>query len=97
VAAGADNMGGSAAGRLTSTDVPRRKRRLGATGGTQTHTLTNAETPVTGFNTITSTAIGASVGGLGGIGLVYDVGSAGGGQAHLNVQPTLVLNYIIYT
>jgi microcystin-dependent protein len=43
--AGVDNMGGSAASRLTST-VLSASNTLGATGGTQTHTLTTAEMPV---------------------------------------------------
>ena len=40
--AGVDNMGGTAASRLTST-VLTASNTLGATGGTQTHTLTTAE------------------------------------------------------
>jgi microcystin-dependent protein len=40
--AGVDNMGGSAASRLTST-VLSASNTLGATGGTQTHTLTTAQ------------------------------------------------------
>ena len=40
--AGVDNMGGTAASRLTST-VLSASNTLGATGGTQTHTLTTAE------------------------------------------------------
>ena len=43
--AGVDNMGGSAASRLTST-VLTASNTLGATGGTQTHTLTEAQMPV---------------------------------------------------
>jgi microcystin-dependent protein len=45
VTAGLDNMGGSAASRLTST-VLTASNTLGATGGTQTHTLTEAQMPV---------------------------------------------------
>jgi microcystin-dependent protein len=44
VPAGVDNMGGSAASRLTST-VLTASNTLGATGGTQTHTLTEAQMP----------------------------------------------------
>ena len=40
--AGVDNMGGTAASRLTST-VLTASNTLGATGGTQTHTMTSAE------------------------------------------------------
>lgn len=42
--AGVDNMGGSAASRLTST-VLSASNTLGATGGTETHTLTSAQMP----------------------------------------------------
>ena len=42
--AGVDNMGGSAASRLTST-VLTASNTLGATGGTQTHTMSSAEMP----------------------------------------------------
>jgi microcystin-dependent protein len=44
VPAGVDNMGGSAASRLTST-VLTASNTLGASGGTQTHTLTEAQMP----------------------------------------------------
>jgi microcystin-dependent protein len=44
VTAGKDDMGGTAASRLTST-VLTASNTLGATGGTQTHTLTSAEMP----------------------------------------------------
>ena len=42
VPAGVDNMGGTAASRLTNT-VLTASNTLGATGGTQTHTLTEAQ------------------------------------------------------
>ena len=42
--AGVDNMGGTAASRLTST-VLSASNTLGATGGTQTHTMSSAEMP----------------------------------------------------
>ena len=97
VIAGLDNMGGTAAGRLTST-VLTASNTLGATGGTQTHTLTTPEIP-SHQHTVPTTK--STVGGTG----VYfgqgaDVqgqnsGFTGGGGAHLNTQPTLVLNYIV--
>jgi microcystin-dependent protein len=43
--AGKDDMGGTAASRLTAT-VLSAANTLGATGGTQTHTMTSAEMPV---------------------------------------------------
>lgn len=45
VPAGDDNMGGSAASRLTGTVMTPDGNTLGGTGGTQTHTLTSAQMP----------------------------------------------------
>ena len=127
VAAGKDDMGGSAASRLTST-VLSASNTLGATGGAQTVTLTSSEMP---SHTHTQDAHGHIVsansfagdlqivmGPLGGDGNKYGVADSttdissntaviyarnttatnqntGGGGAHTNTQPTLVLNYII--
>jgi len=102
VAAGADNMGGSAAGRLTSTTMSPDGNTLGATGGTQTHTLITAEMP-SHTHALSDSYPGVNTGGSwqnqgGGYGgSIASIGSTGGGGAHLNVQPTLVLNYIIKT
>ena len=138
VPAGVDNMGGSAASRLTST-VLTASNTLGATGGTQTHTLTTAELashnhtqdshnhsqnshghgfgPGQDFGT----DFGGNAGGSATFRLAvaavntttyqgaYSVTAntatniaatatnqaTGGGGAHTNTQPTLVLNYII--
>jgi microcystin-dependent protein len=121
VVAGVDNMGGSAASRLTST-VLSASNTIGATGGTQTHTLTTTEMP---SHTHTQDAHGHAVDvvgggramqqtGFSGSGYVFNVDgvnnglrefvavsvtatnqNTGGGQAHNNVQPTMVMNYII--
>lgn len=45
VAAGKDNMGGASAGRITGAGAGFAGGTLGATGGSQTHTLTTAEMP----------------------------------------------------
>jgi len=102
VAAGADNMGGSAAGRLTSTTMSPDGNTLGATGGTQTHTLITAEMPAHTHDVPAQIPGGNDIGGGGAYlaaGLLNNgtSTSTGGGGAHLNVQPTPVLNYIIKT
>jgi microcystin-dependent protein len=116
VPAGLDNMGGSAASRLTAT-VLSAANTLGATGGTQTHTMTSAEMPT---HTHTQNAhahdftprwqgsagVGVNMSAPS-FGTPYGIGggyveaatatnqNTGGGGAHLNTQPTIVLNYII--
>ena len=103
VAAGADNMGGSAAGRLTSTTMSPDGNTLSATGGTQTHTLITAEMPAHTHSVPAQITSGNDIGGFGSAYLAAGLlnngtsTSTGGGGAHLNVQPTLVLNYIIKT
>lgn len=69
VPAGKDNMGGVAANRLTAATMTPNGNTLGATGGTQTHTLTQAQIPnyalpvtqptftTTGDNTTITTSI----------------------------------------
>ncbi len=104
VPAGLDNMGGTAASRLTST-VLSASNTLGATGGTQTHTLTSAQSGVPAHshqisvgNVSTFTGI---IGSTGHGGTVRDFANtdnntaANASQAHPITQPTIVLNYII--
>ena len=95
VSAGKDDMGGTAANRLTSGGSGITGTTLGASGGTQTHTLSTAEIPA---HTHTG---GIGVGGEqfigGGSSGSANTGSTGGGGAHQNTQPTLVLNKIIKT
>jgi microcystin-dependent protein len=145
--AGVDNMGGTAASRLTST-VLTASNTLGATGGTQTHTLDISQIPsvasathrhdfkfalndnyyqpsgtagamtgsgayrystgayqsssADGSVTDTRQDAGAETISSGSSGRYATIGdtqtpsaTAGGGTAHLNTQPTIVLNYII--
>lgn len=94
VIAGKDNMGGTTASRLTSGGSGITGTTLGVAGGTQTHTLTTTEMP---SHTHTGGVAGGS-GALvscGGSSLGGNTGSTGGGGAHQNTQPTLVLNKII--
>jgi microcystin-dependent protein len=118
VIAGQDDMGGSSANRLTNQTGGLDGDTLGATGGSETHTLTSAQMPAhTHTATVTdpghthttptndggSRADGASVtptnsDGVTGnatTGITVANSSTGGDGAHNNVQPTLILNYII--
>lgn len=86
---GKDNMGGTAANRLTTAGSGVNGLSLGATGGAETHTLTNAQLP--------SSAIGIGGSTIARGSTVSDLQLIGNGQAHNNTQPTIVLNYIIKT
>lgn len=97
VVAGQDDMGGTSANRLTGLAGGVDGDVLGGTGGLETHTLTTAQIPAH-----THTSFGASGSGSfypggspGSSGTSSNTGSTGGGGSHNNVQPTIVLNYII--
>lgn len=99
VVAGLDNMGGTAASRLTSTTITGGGDAPGEVGGSQTHTLTTSEMPSHSHDVIYQTGSGganalqwAAAVTQGTIGWTT---ATGGGAAHNNVQPTMVLNYII--
>jgi microcystin-dependent protein len=102
--AGKDDMGGTAASRLTST-VLTASNTLGATGGTQTHTLTAAQSGVPAhahaFAIGNVSNFAGIVGSTGHGGSIRDTGTtdnntaASAAQAHPITQPTIVLNYII--
>lgn len=96
VAAGTDNMGGTAASRLTTAGSGVNGVALGATGGGQTHTLTEAQIPAHTHNANTGNAGGGSFT-TGDAGSASPTSSTGGGQPHPNVQPTIILNHIIKT
>ena len=114
--AGEDDMGGTAANRLTSAGSGINGVALGAAGGTETHTLTTAQMP---SHTHTQNAhshtipsdyryynngyyVNQATEPFYGTPVSVSTNSAtatnnntGGGEAHNNVQPTIVLNYII--
>lgn len=108
VIAGTDNMGGISANRLTS---PLNGDTFGATGGNETHTLTTAELPAhnhsgtvdlrTNWEAGTSSLSPIGTGSARYDGTAskpsLDIANTGGGAAHANVQPTMILNYIIKT
>ena len=102
VIAGQDDMGGASANRLTNQTGGLNGDTLGGTGGAETHTLTTAQMPShTHSVTAQTQVIGDDVnrGGSGQLGSAetFNTGSAGSGSAHNNVQPTIILNYIIKT
>lgn len=105
VAAGKDDMGGTAASRLTNSGTGNpgiAGATLGATGGVDRHTLTTAQMPAH-----THTVTGAAATEFGGTvqkatsegatGAPATAASQGSGAAHPNAQPTIVLNSIIKT
>ena len=114
VIAGQDDMGGASANRLTNQTGGLDGDTLGATGGSETHTLTTAQLAAHTHGAGTYVANTTRRVGGGGSGSHVDMsdaasntaqtfsvsgtsGSAGSGAAHNNVQPTIILNYIIST
>jgi microcystin-dependent protein len=102
VAAGQDDMGGTSANRLTGTSGGVDGDVLGAAGGLETHTLTEAQMPAhdheyTGGQFAAGSIQGRAVYADGTNASSIDTTSKGSSAAHNNVQPTLILNYIIST
>lgn len=107
VIAGQDDMGGTSADRLTDQSGGLDGDTLGATGGAETHTLTEAELAAHSHSLGTNGRVqvgndngeaysGKWVSGSGST-ITYSTQETGSDTAHNNVQPTIVLNYIIKT
>jgi microcystin-dependent protein len=101
VVAGEDDMGGTSANRLTGLSGGVNGDILGGVGGAEAHTLITAEiaSHLHSISTVSSTGgnSGVQSTGSGGTGSSRNTNSTGGGGAHNNVQPTIILNYIIKT
>ena len=112
VLAGQDDMGGSSANRLTDQSGGLNGDTLGDTGGLETHTLTTAQLAshthdgqgsLRGPNLRTGSGsvsgITATEGGSGNTNMNISgtTAATGSGSAHNNVQPTIIVNYIIKT
>lgn len=100
VVAGQDDMGGTSANRLTNQSGGLNGDTLGATGGAETHTLTTAEMPAHTHTLTTDVqALGSGAGNREFIrndgSTSENTASTGGSDPHNNVQPTIILNYII--
>ena len=105
--AGQDDMGGTSADRLTDQTGGLNGDTLGATGGSETHTLTEAELAAHSHSLGENGRVqvgndngvaysGSWSSGSGGL-ITYSTEDTGSDTAHNNVQPTIILNYIIKT
>lgn len=97
---GKDNMGGTTANRITSAGSGITGTTMGASGGSETHTLTIAQIPAHDHTydaeqIVSSNGSGITVGGDSNAGTARTTAQTGGGQAHNNTQPSLVANYFI--
>ena len=101
VVAGRDDMGTVSANRLTDQSGGLDGDVLGDTGGLETHTLTVAELAAHSHSIVPHPATAAAAG-SGGASFDFGVagtntGVAGSSSPHNNVQPTIILNYLIKT
>ena len=99
VVAGFDNMGGSSISRLSSSSWT---TTMNGSGGAPTHQLSSGEMPSHFHSTVAYGYFNAyvanqAINALQNYGQGQtNTGSAGSSQAHNNIQPTMVMNYIIF-
>jgi len=98
VVAGKDDMGGASQNRLTTPKSGINGDNLGATGGDEEHILATAEMEHTNTSTTTSHNVSAGSGVITAP-FAATTGTIASSSAtgHANVQPTIILNYIIKT
>lgn len=98
VVAGKDDMGGASENRLTTAKSGINGDNLGATGGDEEHILATAEMEHTNTTTTTSHNVNAGSGVITAP-FAATTGTIASSSAtgHANVQPTIILNYIIKT
>lgn len=108
VVAGQDDMGGTSANRLTNQTGGLDGDTLGATGGSETHTLTEAQMPshdhttanlgvFLGTETFPTGSGGGTAATTNQSAQSRDTDETGSDTAHNNVQPTIIFNMCIYT
>lgn len=97
VIAGQDDMGGSSANRLTNQSGGLNGDTLGATGGAETHQLTEAELPSFTQRNPSATVTPAFGDSAPSAVAANSNTTVGSDTPHNNVQPTIILNYIIKT
>ena len=97
VIAGQDDMGGSSANRLTNQSGGLNGDTLGATGGSETHQLIEAELPSFTQRNPAVTANPAFGDSAPSAVAANSNTTVGSDTPHNNVQPTIILNYIIKT
>jgi microcystin-dependent protein len=97
VLAGKDNMGGSDAGQLSTLGAA--ATTVGGSGGSQVHTLTEAQLPFHTHNYSLTGFVGGSYGAAGTYWSPNQTptpsGGTGGNAAHNNLQPIKIVNKII--
>ena len=105
VIAGRDNMSGTSANRLTTSKSGINGDNLGASGGLEDHLLTAAQSGLPSHNHTSGVRrsnnaydTGSGTGTVLGTGInTGTVAAQDASSAHNNVQPTIILNYIIKT